>query len=209
MHYVICIMSDTGFAFFDTAIGRCSIVWNARGILRTRLPERSEQAAKDRIRHRYPTAQEIDPPSDIQRAIDDMTALLGGEPRDLSGIRLDMSGVSAFNRRVYDIARTIPAGATLTYGEIAQRLGDRALARDVGQALGENEFPIIVPCHRVLAAGGKTGGFSAPGGVSTKMRMLTIEQAQAGSSVQAGQLSLFDQLPLAAQDRSPSRPRTP
>jgi methylated-DNA-[protein]-cysteine S-methyltransferase len=201
-------MSDSasGFAFFDSAIGRCSIVWNARGVVRTRLPEEAEQATRDRIRSRYPQARETAPPTEIQHAIDDMVALLEGEPKDLTSIGLDMSQVPDFNRRVYDIARTIPAGATLTYGEIAQRLGDRALAREVGQALGQNPFPIIVPCHRVLAAGGKTGGFSAPGGVSTKMRMLTIEQARAGGAP-TGQLSLFEQLPLAAQNHSPRRPR--
>jgi methylated-DNA-[protein]-cysteine S-methyltransferase len=206
-HYVVWVMSDTGFAFFDTAIGRCSIVWNARGVVRTRLPEGREQAAKDRITKRYPQAREAAPPAEIQRAIDDMIALLRGEPKDLTGIMLDTSQVPDFNQRVYDIARTIPAGATLTYGEIAQRLGDRTLAREVGQALGENPFPIIVPCHRVLAAGGKTGGFSAPGGVSTKMRMLTIEQAQAGGAARIDQLALFEQLPLAAQSRSPRRAR--
>jgi methylated-DNA-[protein]-cysteine S-methyltransferase len=200
-------MSDTGFAFFETAIGRCSIVWNARGVVRTRLPERDEQATRDRIRSRYPTAQEVTPPADIQRAIDDMIALLSGEPKDLNRITLDDAQVPEFNRRVYDIARGIPPGSTLTYGEIAQRLGDRALARDVGQALGENPFPIIVPCHRVLAAGGKTGGFSAPGGISTKMRMLTIERAQAGGAAPTDQLSLFEQLPMAAQNRSPRRAR--
>jgi methylated-DNA-[protein]-cysteine S-methyltransferase len=200
-------MSDTGFAFFETAIGRCSIVWNARGVVRTRLPERDEQATRDRIRSRYPAAHEASPPAEIQRAIDDMIALLSGEPKDLNRITLDDAQVPEFNRRVYDVARGIPPGSTLTYGEIAQRLGDRALARDVGQALGENPFPIIVPCHRVLAAGGKTGGFSAPGGISTKMRMLTIERAQTGGTTLTDQLSLFEQLPMAAQNRSPRRAR--
>jgi methylated-DNA-[protein]-cysteine S-methyltransferase len=200
-------MSDIGFAFFDTAIGRCSVVWNACGVLRTRLPEGNEQRARERIRDRYPEASETASPADIQHAIDAMVALLAGEPRDLGGIRLDTTGVPDFNMRVYDVARTIPAGATLTYGEIAERLGDRTLARDVGVALGQNPFPIIVPCHRVLAAGGKTGGFSAPGGVTTKMRMLTIEQAQAGGPAPADQLNLFEQLPLAAQNRSPRRSR--
>ena len=201
-------MSDNafGFAFFNTAIGRCSIAWNARGVVRTRLPESDEQKTRDRIRSRYPQARETAPPAEIRHAIDDMIALLRGEAKDLSAIRLDVSQVPDFNRRVYDVARAIPPGATLTYGEIAQRLGDRTLAREVGQALGQNPFPIIVPCHRVLAAGGKTGGFSAPGGVSTKMRMLTIEQARAGGA-QTSQLSLFDQLPLAAQNHSPRRPR--
>jgi methylated-DNA-[protein]-cysteine S-methyltransferase len=200
-------MSDIGFCFFDTAIGRCSVVWNAHGVLRTRLPEANEQRARERISERYAGAGETAPSAAIRQAIDAMVALLAGEPRDLGGIRLDTTGVPDFNMRVYDVARTIPAGATLTYGEIAERLGDRALARDVGVALGQNPFPIIVPCHRVLAAGGKTGGFSAPGGVTTKMRMLTIERAQAGGPAPADQLNLFEQLPLAAQNRSPRRSR--
>src|SRR6202166_2746829 len=98
------------------------------------------------------------PPADIQRAIDDIVPLLGGEPRDLIHVTIDTADVADFNRRVYAIARTIPPGATLSYGEIAERLGDRNLARDVGQALGQNPIPIIVPCPLVMAAGGKTGG---------------------------------------------------
>jgi methylated-DNA-[protein]-cysteine S-methyltransferase len=207
--------SHFGFALFDTAIGECSVVWNERGIVRTRLPEGGARSARDQIARRYPAAREATPPDGIKRAINDMIALLGGELRDLTGVKIDTTGVPDFNRRVYDIARTIPPGATMTYGEIAERLGDRRLSRDVGQALGQNPFPIIVPCHRVLAAGGKTGGFSAPGGVSTKMRMLTIEGArpsarpgpQSGGDMSPDQLPLFDQLPLAAQNRSPrSRP---
>jgi methylated-DNA-[protein]-cysteine S-methyltransferase len=110
-------------------------------------------------------------------------------------VTIDTAGVADFNRRVYAIARTIAPGATLSYGEIAERLGDRNLARDVGQALGQNPFPVIVPCHRVLAAGGKSGGFSAPGGVATKLRLLTIEGAQPGGP------TLFDGLPLSAPRR--------
>jgi methylated-DNA-[protein]-cysteine S-methyltransferase len=200
-------MSDIGFCFFDTAIGRCSVVWNAHGVLRTRLPEGNDQRARERIRDRYPQADETAAPAEIQHAIEAMVALLAGETRELNGIRLDTANVPDFNKRVYDIARTIPAGATLTYGEIAERLGDRTLARDVGVALGQNPFPIIVPCHRVLAAGGKTGGFSAPGGVTTKMRMLTIERAHAGGPAPVDQLNLFEQLPLAAPNRSPRRSR--
>lgn len=105
---------------------------------------------------------------------------------------IDDREIPDFNRRVYAIARQIPPGRTMTYGEIAQRLGDKALARAVGQAMGENPTPIVMPCHRVLAASGKTGGFSAPGGVATKLRLLTIERAQPGGP------TLFDDLPLAA-----------
>ena len=106
-----------------------------------------------------------------------MTALLRGESRDLNDVSLDMTNVPAFDRQVYEVARTIPPGKTLTYGQIAIALGDVHLARDVGQALAHNPFPLVVPCHRVLAAGGKLGGFSARGGVTTKQRLLTLEQA--------------------------------
>src|SRR5262249_5102411 len=119
--------------------------------------------------------------------IDAIVALLGGERSDLSTAVLDMEPVEPFERRVYEIARTIGPGATLPYGEIATRLGDAALARDVGQALGHNPFPLIVPCHRVLGAGGKAGGFSANGGVTTKLRLLSIERARTSE-----QPTLFD-----------------
>jgi methylated-DNA-[protein]-cysteine S-methyltransferase len=106
-------------------------------------------------------------------------------------VTIDIGAVPEFHRRVYEVARRIPAGATLCYGEVAERLGDRNLARDVAEALSENPCPIIVPCHRILAAGGKPGGFSAPGGVATKLRLLTIEGAQPEAPM------LFDRLPLA------------
>ena len=103
--------------------------------------------------------------------------MLAGEPDDLADIPLDLDGVPDFNRGVYEIARTIPPGKTMTYGDIAKRLGGVQLSRDVGQALGHNPCPIVVPCHRVLAAGNKPGGFSANGGVVTKLKMLEIEGA--------------------------------
>ena len=106
-------------------------------------------------------------------------ALLGGARPDLTSVPLDLSGVPEFHRRAYEVARTIPPGRTLTYGDIAHRLGQPGSAQAVGQAMGHNPFPIIVPCHRVLAAGGKDGGFSARGGVGTKRRMLVIEGALA------------------------------
>lgn len=185
-------MSETAFALFDTAIGRCAITWNARGIAGVGFPEGSEQATRKRLLRRHPSAREASPPREVQEVIDDIVALLAGTARDLRHVRLDMDGLSDLQRRVYEVARTIPAGATLTYGEIAERLGDRLLARDVGEALGHNPFPIIVPCHRVLAAGGKLGGFSAPGGVRTKLRLLSIEGAQPGGP------TFFVDLPLTA-----------
>jgi methylated-DNA-[protein]-cysteine S-methyltransferase len=185
-------MSEIAFALFDTVIGRCAIVWSARGIAGVCFPEGSEQATRNRLLRRHPSAREVLPPRDVQDAIDDIVALLAGEKRDLHHLRLDMVGLSDLQRRVYEIARTIPAGATLTYGEIAERLGDRLLAREVGEALGHNPFPIVVPCHRVLAAGGKLGGFSAPGGARTKLRLLAIEGAQPGGP------TLFGDLPVTA-----------
>ena len=193
------IMShDLSFALFQTAIGCCGIVWNARGIAGVQIAEKSEQATRNRITRRYPDVHEDAPPADVRRVIADIVALLNGEPKQLSHVVLDLDGVPDFNRRVYDVARTIGPGATLSYGEIAARLGDRNLARDVAQALSQNPFPIIVPCHRVLAAGGKMGGFSAPGGVRTKLRLLSIEGAQYGAPM------LFDRLPWAASDRQPA-----
>ena len=114
----------------------------------------------------------------MQHAIDGIVALLSGDATDLSAVALDMERVPAFDRRVYEVARTIGPGETLTYGDIAARLGDPGAAREVGQALGRNPFAVIVPCHRVIAAGGKTGGFSANGGVTTKLRLLEIERAR-------------------------------
>jgi methylated-DNA-[protein]-cysteine S-methyltransferase len=135
------------------------------------------------------------PPPKVQYAIDGIMALLSGEPRDLSDIEIDDAQTPEFNRGVYAIARQTPPGATMTYGEIAERLGDKQLARAVGQAMGENPTPIIMPCHRVLAAGGKPGGFSASGGVVTKLRLLSIEGAAPSGP------TLFDKLPLQARSR--------
>jgi methylated-DNA-[protein]-cysteine S-methyltransferase len=192
------IMIDLDFTLFETAIGCCGIVWSGRGIAGVQIAEKSEQAARNHIMRRYPGAHEAAPPPDVRRAIADIVALLNGETKDLSYVTLDVDGVPDFNRRVYAVARTIRPGATLSYGEIAARLGDRNLARDVAQALSQNPFPLIVPCHRVLAAGGKIGGFSAPGGVRTKLRLLSIEGARAGEPM------LFDRLPWATADRRPA-----
>jgi methylated-DNA-[protein]-cysteine S-methyltransferase len=185
-------MTSPSFALFDTAIGCCGIVWNERAVAGVQLPERSERATRSRLLRRFPGACAAAPPAPVQRAIDDIAALLGGEPRALGHVAIDTEAAPEFHRRVYDVARTIVAGATMSYGEIAERLGDRNLAREVAEALSQNPFPIIVPCHRVLAAGGKMGGFSAPGGVRTKLRLLSIEGARVGEPL------LFERLPWAA-----------
>jgi methylated-DNA-[protein]-cysteine S-methyltransferase len=173
------VVTDQGFVLFETAIGACGIVWGERGIVRVQLPEASASATRARLRREFRRAGESTAPAHVQHAIDGIVALLNGETRDLSFIELDMRRVAPFNRRVYEVARTISPGSTLSYGEIATRLGEPGAARDVGSALGQNPFPIVVPCHRVLAAGGKIGGFSARGGITTKLRLLSIEGVQA------------------------------
>jgi methylated-DNA-[protein]-cysteine S-methyltransferase len=197
-HIILVNMSELAFTLFDTAIGRCGIVWSGRGVVAVQLPGNGERATRSLMLRRFAAAREGVPPPSVQRAIGDIAALLRGEAQDLGHIALDCEGVPDFHRRVYEVARGIRPGATLTYGEIAERLGDRNLARDVAEALGQNPTPIIVPCHRVLAAGGKMGGFSAPGGVRTKLRLLSIEGAQYGEPL------LFDRLPWAAAGRRPA-----
>jgi methylated-DNA-[protein]-cysteine S-methyltransferase len=167
-----------GYVLFTTAIGTCAVAWTDHGIVRVLLPGEGDEAVRARMSHDRPAARELEPPTDVAEAVGRMRALLDGAPDDLADIHLDWSGVSDFHHRVYEIARAIEPGTTLTYGEVARRLGDPRAAQAVGQALGHNPFPIIVPCHRVLAAGGKPGGFSAPGGARTKLRMLVIEGAR-------------------------------
>ena len=191
-------MSGHAFTLFDTAIGRCGIAWGKRGVAAVQLPEAREEETRARLIRRFPDALEAHPPRDIAEAIGGIVALLRGEARGLSEIVLDMDGVPEFHGRVYAVARTIPPGTIATYGELAMRLHEPGGARAVGRALGRNPFPIIVPCHRVLAASGGTGGFSARGGVATKMRMLSMERARTGNAPE-----LFDELPLAAAPRRP------
>ena len=185
-------MTEHGFCLFETPIGACGIAWGERGVVGVQLPESSEAAVRATARREFPSAREMAPPPEVQRAVDGIVALLSGEARDLSFVELDMRQVPPFHRRVYEVARTIPPGSTLSYGEIAARLGEPGAARDVGSALGQNPFSIVVPCHRVLAANGKLGGFSAHGGVRTKRRLLSIEGVQA-----PGTVPLFDRGPLA------------
>lgn len=170
-----------GFALFDTAIGRCAVAWNGDGIVGLQLPEARESETRRRIRARSAGAAECSPPPAIAEAVAAIVALLRGERVDLSTVMLDMAAVAPFHRRVYEAARAIAVGATASYGDIASAIGAPGAARAVGQALGRNPFPIVVPCHRVMAAGGKLGGFSASGGVATKIRMLSIESRHAPS----------------------------
>lgn len=175
------------FTLFDTAIGGCGIAWGPRGINGVQLPMGSPAKTLARIRQRYGEIEEVAPTVEVQNAIDRIVCLLSGKRDDLADIVLDLDGVPEFNRSVYDIARRIPPGKTMTYGDIARRLGGVQLSRDVGQALSSNPCPIVVPCHRVLAAGNKPGGFSARGGATTKLKLLAIEGATVNHTP-----SLFD-----------------
>lgn len=169
---------DASFALFDTALGRCGIAWTRRGVAGVQLPEGGERETRARLRRRFPGARESAAPGPVRRAIDGIVALLDGEAGGLDEVMLDLEGVPPFDRRVYAVTRTIAPGTTLSYGEVAARLGAPGSAREVGRALGRNPFAIIVPCHRVLAAHGKAGGFSARGGVRTKLRLISGERSR-------------------------------
>jgi methylated-DNA-[protein]-cysteine S-methyltransferase len=164
-----------GYSLFDTPLGECAIAWNDTGVVAIHLPEGHADVTRRRVLDTFPAAEEMRPPRMVQHAIDGMRALMAGTRPDLSSITLDMDGVPPFHRRVYETARDIPVGSTLSYGDLAAEAGSPGAARAVGQALGRNPFAIVVPCHRVTAAGGKVGGFSATGGVATKLRLLELE----------------------------------
>jgi methylated-DNA-[protein]-cysteine S-methyltransferase len=168
-----------GYSIFSTEIGACAVAWGAGALTAVQLPEGDEAAARARMNRRFPNAPEIAPPPFVATAIAGIRALLGGEKRDLADVPVDTEALSGFAREVYAVARAIPPG-------------DPGAARAVGEAMGQNPFPIVVPCHRVLAAGGKLGGFSAHGGASTKLRLLEIEGAAIGEGA-----PLFGDLPRA------------
>lgn len=168
-----------GYALFDTPLGRCGIGWSSRGIAAVQLPEPTVDRTRARLRRRLPQAIEAPPPPHVRLTMSRIAAVTAGKAVDLGDVVLDMEGVSPFHRRVYQAARAIPAGSTVTYGALAAQVGAPGAARAIGQALGRNPFPVVVPCHRVLAVGGRVGGFSASGGVSAKLAMLAAEGAAA------------------------------
>jgi methylated-DNA-[protein]-cysteine S-methyltransferase len=187
-------MSSTGYTLFETPVGQCGIAWGPAGLTGVQLPEQDAAATRARMRRRFPRVPECTPPAPVQQVIGRIVGLLHGRPTppaDLTDIVLDMTGVPPFHQQVYALARRMAPGTTMTYGEMAARLGDPGAARAVGQALGHNPFAPVVPCHRILAASGKSGGFSAHGGVNTKLRLLEIEGAQFGAP------GLFDGMPTA------------
>lgn len=192
-------MAGRGYSVFDTDIGRCGIVWSDAGVAGVQLPEAREIETRRRLFQLYPDAREMRAPLNVEIAIEGMVALLRGQPADLAEVVLDMSGIPNFNRRVYELTRTIPWGETRTYGEIAATLRASGAAHSVAQAIGKNPFMLIVPCHRVLEAGGYADRISPNGGSTSKRRLLSMEGA-----ISPGSKTLFDVLlPVA-----PTRPQS-
>ena len=190
------VMSGRGYTIFDTAIGRCGIAWGEHGVIGVQLPEAREIETRGRMLRQYPDARELRPPLNVEIAIEGIVTLLRGRPADLSDVALDMTDIHAFNQRVYAFTRTIPRGETRTYGEVAAGLRLSGAVHSVAQAMARNPFVIIVPCHRVLEAGGYADKISPNGGVISKRRLLSIEGAASPSSK-----TLFDVLLPVAPPR--------
>ncbi|MFG6466704.1 methylated-DNA--[protein]-cysteine S-methyltransferase [Roseateles sp. BYS87W] len=168
-----------GACVFDTDLGPCGLVWSELGVVASRLPPVSWAD----LERRYPQAQpvqEANLPDAMQRVVAGVRDLLAGRRADLSDVVLDERDVPAFHRQVHALTRAIPQGETRTYGELAVALGQPGAARAVGRVQAENPFPPIVPCHRVMGASGALTGFSAPGGVVTKQRLLVLEARAVG-----------------------------
>jgi methylated-DNA-[protein]-cysteine S-methyltransferase len=173
------------YAIFETARGFCAIAWSDGGVTRFCLPEDRAPAAELLLKRRLPHATEATPPPAVAEAIAAAQRYFAGEKTDFSAVPLDLGTQDKIAEQIYAAARAIGWGETTTYGALAKRLGDDwELARDVGQAMAKNPVPLIIPCHRVLAAGGKIGGFSAPGGALTKTKMLELEGVHVGQTAQ-------------------------
>ena len=184
------------YTIFDTAIGRCGIVWSDAGIVAVHLPEAREIDTRRRVYQLYPEARETRPPMNTEIAIDGIVTLLRGEASDLLDVTLDTRGIHVFNQRVYELTRAIPRGETRTYSEVATRLGAPGATHSVAQAIAKNPFVIIVPCHRVLEAGGYADKISPNGGTISKRHLLSIEGTHPAHST-----TLFDVLLPVAPPR--------
>jgi methylated-DNA-[protein]-cysteine S-methyltransferase len=191
-------MAGRGYTIFDTGIGRCGVAWGYSGVIGVQLPEAREIETRKRLFQLYPDARELRAPMNVEIAIEAITALLRGQATDFSDVTLDMTGIHVFNRRVYELTRAIPRGETRTYGDVAARLGAPDAVNSVAQAISKNPFMIIVPCHRVLEAGGYADKISPHGGTISKRRLLSIEGTGAGTIKSK---TLFDMLLPVAPPR--------
>ena len=170
-------MTDTThYHLFDTVFGRCGVAWNDRGLVGVQLPEKDSAASEHRLAAKS-GGTPAQPPAWVAALIDDIRKYCAGEKIDFSTIAVDLGAMDDFRQRLYTALREVAFGHTVTYGELAKRLDLPGWegARDVGEAMGRNQMPIVIPCHRVLAAGNKPGGFSAYGGTTTKKKLLALE----------------------------------
>lgn len=171
------------YLVFETAGGYCAIAWNSAGITRFQLPTQTAEASERNLLRRLPAAQAATAPAEVMEVVATVRRYFDGEKVDFSDVRVDLAGHEALLKQIYASTRRVGWGQTTTYGTLAKELGaGPEVARDVGQAMAKNPVPLIIPCHRVLAAGGKIGGFSAPGGSSAKLRMLELEGVRVGPS---------------------------
>jgi methylated-DNA-[protein]-cysteine S-methyltransferase len=167
---------------FETAMGFCAIAWSDAGVVRFQLPVKSAEAGDRLMRRRADGAEPGAPPEDVAGVVAAAKRYFDGEETDFSRVRLDLDGEDAFFSQIYSALRRVGWGRTTTYGALAKEIGaGREAAREVGEAMARNPAPLIIPCHRVLAAGGGIGGFSAPGGSTTKIRMLALEGVRVGA----------------------------
>jgi methylated-DNA-[protein]-cysteine S-methyltransferase len=169
-------MKADSYAVFKTASGFCGIAWSEVGITRFQLPTDDAAATERLLLRRMSNAKAVEPTRDIAGVIETVRRYFEGGKVDFSDLNLDLDGQDNLFKQIYALARRLEWGQTTTYGALAKEIdADPRLARDVGQAMARNPIPLIIPCHRVLAAGGKVGGFSAPGGSASKIRMLQLE----------------------------------
>jgi methylated-DNA-[protein]-cysteine S-methyltransferase len=184
--------TEVRFATVSTAIGALAVAWTEHGIVGSWMHAGTVERAREQLLRTYASATETAPPESIATVIEAARRLLSGEPCDLQAANLDLRGIPDFDRRVYEVVRMILPGHTMTYGQVATALGEEPMkARDVGIAMARNRFAPFVPCHRVVAANGKLGGYSAPGGTDTKRRLLEIEGVQLVAEGPL-QIALFD-----------------
>ena len=165
-----------GYCIFETAIGLCGVAWSERGFVRFQLPDASGHSPERRLRTFIGDAAPAQPVAMVASLITQIRGYLTGEQTDFSAVPVDYGDIDDFRRRIYETARAVAWGQTVTYGILAERAGFPGAAQEVGQAMARNRVPIVIPCHRVLASGHKIGGFSAPGGILTKERLLALER---------------------------------
>ena len=184
--------AEQRYHVFETAMGFCALAWSEAGVARFQLPVKSAEAADRLIRRRAFGAEPAVPPDEVAAVVAAAKRYFDGEETDFSHVRLDLAAEDPFFAQIYAALRRVGWGRTTTYGALAKEVGaGREAARDVGEAMARNPAPLIIPCHRVLAAGGKIGGFSAPGGSKTKMRMLELEGVRVGAPEAAQQSFSF------------------